>query len=86
MKVHEGKPEMNTFVMLRALRGLWFARPYRGTAPAAGGLLQIKLGQLHGAACIVAITHIDHALRAEVHAGSLPRSADVIDNNSADAP
>ena len=71
---------MNTFVKLRVLRG------YRGTAPAAGGLLQIKLGQLHGAACIVAITHIDHALRAEVHAGSLPRSADVIDNNSADAP
>ena len=50
---------------------------YRGTVPAAAGLLQTKLGQLHRAAGIVAIAHTDYALSAEVHAGSLPRPAEL---------
>ena len=48
--------------------------------------MQPRLGQLHGATRIITSAHSDHALRAEVHAGSLARSAGVIDDNAADAP
>jgi hypothetical protein len=54
--------------------------------PAPGELLQIKLGQLHGASRVVTTQHIDHALSAEIHTGGLPRGADVIDDNSANTP